>query len=125
MYIKGCRAHFCHLPGLGQVGHTQGEPVGMLSPWTGAQCGWGSQATYHSQCPLTPIPALLMHPYIPCQSSDVLLMPPTILLVPNVLTPSTPCWPLEPPTPLPAPQCSLTTPTPFWPPEPLHPLLAS
>ena len=65
MYIKACRAHFCHLHGLGQVGHSpretsgsdgtlergpclalvrkvtpKGEPVGVLGPWTGAKCGW-------------------------------------------------------------------------------------
>ena len=40
-YIKGCRDHLCHLPGLGQVGHSpQGEPLGVLGPWTWAQWGW-------------------------------------------------------------------------------------
>ena len=79
MYIIACRAHFCHLLGLGQVGHSpretsgsdgtlnrgpclalvryvtpQGEPVGVLGPWTGAQCG-------QAPSPLaTPI-----HPYTP------------------------------------------------------------
>ena len=76
MYIIACRAHFCHLLGLGQVGHSaretsgsdgtldrgpclalvrlvtpQGEPVQVLVPWTGAQCG---------QAPSPP--AIPMHP---------------------------------------------------------------
>ena len=40
MFIKSCIAHLCHLPGLNQVGHSPREPVGVLAPWTGAQCGW-------------------------------------------------------------------------------------
>ena len=39
-FITGCRSHMCHWLGLGQVGHSfQGEPVGVLGPWTGVQCG--------------------------------------------------------------------------------------
>ena len=51
MYIIACRAHFCHLLGLGQVGHSQGEPVGVLGLWTGAQFG-------QTPCPL----AISIHP---------------------------------------------------------------
>ena len=32
------QSSLCHLPGLGQVGHSPREPVGVLGPWTGAQC---------------------------------------------------------------------------------------
>ena len=39
MYITGSRAHFFHLPDLGQAGHSQGEPLRVLGPWTWIQCG--------------------------------------------------------------------------------------
>ena len=78
MYIIACRAHFCHLLGLGQVGHSprktsgndgtlnrgpclalvrkvtpQGEPVGLLGPWTGAQCGQAPSPLVTPNAPLT------------------------------------------------------------------------
>ena len=36
MYITGCRAHLCHLPGPGQVGHSPRGTSGSA----GTQCGW-------------------------------------------------------------------------------------
>ena len=34
MYITGCRAHLCHLPGLGQVGHSPRGTSGHKKPKT-------------------------------------------------------------------------------------------
>ena len=79
MYIIACRAHFCHLPGLGEVGHSPREMSGVMGPKTGALAwpgevghsprgtsgsagtlDWspmwlGSHSICHSQCPLTPL----------------------------------------------------------------------
>ena len=79
MYIITCRPHFCHLLGLGQVGHSPretsgsdgtlnrgpclalvrkvtplGEPVGVLGPWTEAQCGQAPSPFATSNAPPTP-----------------------------------------------------------------------
>ena len=118
MYIIACRAHFCHLLGLGQVGHSpretsgsdgtlnrvpclalvrqvtpQGEPVGLLGPWTGAQCGWAPSSPATPNAPLT-----CLHP----------------LMAPTAPTPPMPLYPLGAPD----------APIPLLAPEDLHFLLA-
>ena len=79
MYIIACRAHFCHLLGLGQVGHSLRETsgsdrtlnrgpcclgeVGHSPRGTSGSAGtldWGpmwsdSQSTCHLQCTPTPL----------------------------------------------------------------------
>ena len=67
MYTIACRAHFCHLLGIGQVGHSPVEPMGVLGPCTGAQCGWAPSplsTPIHPWHPLHPLmsPKWLLHP---------------------------------------------------------------
>ena len=124
MYVIAFRAHFCHLPGLGQVGHS---PVGVLGPWTGAQCGWPpsppatSNALHpllapwcpyiHSQPPDALHPCWLLSAYTPCQTP---MHPDTPY---TTCHPNTPCWPLtwphQPLHSLPVPTCTPDTPTPL------------
>ena len=80
MYIIACRAHFCHLLGLGQVGHPPGEPVGVLGPWTGAQCGWAPSPLATQYTPTPPIP-IKWPPDIPLGAPNA----PTPLLAPEYL----------------------------------------
>ena len=128
MYIIACRAHFCHLLGLGEVGHSQGKPMGVMGPWTGA-LAWpwwgrslprGTSGSAGAQCGQAPSPlATPMHPWHPYTPDSP--MPqngsPTPLWAPNspfchlypfwplsTYTPSQPLiHPLHPQTPLMAP----------------------
>ena len=129
MYIIACRAHFCHLLGLGTPtgspgGVPPGEPVGVLGPWTGAQCGWAP-----SPCAM---PIHPWHPYHPKMAPwHPLGFPnaPTPLVAPEYLeslpAPNTPLTPPDapdtpkwPPTTPRSPQCPLY---PFWPLSTLSP----
>ena len=89
----------------------QGEPVGVLGPWNGAQCG---RAPVHPKwIPDTPTPHtdLIDVPYIPCwppTPPDA----PTPLLAPMLPDTSYPCWLLSSYTPASC-QCPLTPPTPL------------
>ena len=136
MYIKACRAHFCHLLGLGKVGHSPRETsVGVMgasrgplpglgeighSPWgTSGSAGtldWGpmwlgSQSTCHLQC----TPTLLMAPMPPTPltplGAPMPLMPPIPLLAPEYLhSLPAPNVSLTPPTSPDSPQCPPDTP---------------
>ena len=96
MYILASRAHFCHLLGLSQVGHS---PRGTSG--SGGTLDWGlmwsgSQSTCHPNTPLTPLTSP-KQPFTPCRSSQYLLMPYTTSdpWVPRVPT-SPPIQPLHP-----------------------------
>ena len=54
MYKIACRAHFCHLPGLGEVGHSPRGTSGSAEPGTGAQFGWAPSPPATSNAPPTP-----------------------------------------------------------------------
>ena len=150
MYIIACRAHFCHLLGLGQVGHSpretsqsdgtlnrgpclalvrqvtlQGEPVGVLGPWTGAQCDWAPSPLATPNASLTPLhpwlPLIPQHPMSPPMLPFATYTPsgPWVMYTPA----SPPNTPLTPPTPLMPltalniprrPQCPLIHLYPFW-----------
>ena len=106
MYITGCRVHFCHLPGVGQVGHSPRGTSGSAGTLDWGPMWLGSQSTCHPNAPWHPLPA-------PCH--------PTPLLAP--WCPLYPCWPLMPPDtpnplldpwapiPLPVPWCTPDSPT--------------
>ena len=47
MYITGCRAHLCHLPGLGQVGHFPRGASGSAGTLDWGPMWSGSQSTCH------------------------------------------------------------------------------
>ena len=47
MYITGSRAHFCHLPGLGQVGHSPSTTSGSAGTLDWAPIWLGSWSTCH------------------------------------------------------------------------------
>ena len=123
MYITGCRAHFCHLAGLGQVSHSPRRTSGGAGSLDWGPVWLGSQSTCHLWCPrasyspLMPTTSLLA-PMPPDATLHPLLSP----MHPNV--PYTPCWPQMPPEPLhplpppDAPQCPYT---PCQPAIPLHP----
>ena len=55
------QAHFCHLLGLGQVGHSPRGTIGVLGPWNEAQCGWAPSPLANPNTP--PIPLMAQHPY--------------------------------------------------------------
>ena len=61
MYIIDCRAHFCHLLGLGQVGHSPRETSGTAGSFDWCPMWMGSQSTCHPNAPLIPLQA----PYTP------------------------------------------------------------
>ena len=91
MYIIACRAHFCHLLGpLARWVTPQGEPVGVLGPWTGAQCGQTPSPPAIPPMPPKPPtgPNAPLRPYTPCHPPDI----------PNAPTPST-SSPIPPNTP--------------------------
>ena len=112
MYIIACRAHFCHLPGLGQVGHSPGETSGSAGTLDWGPMWSGSQSTCTPNAPNTPTPPTLPNAPTP-------LMPLTPTDAPTSLTP---CWPLSPYTP--ATPIPPDTPTPLIPHDvPWHPLL--
>ena len=133
MYIIACRAHFCHLPGLGQVGHSPRGTSGSTGTLDWGPMWSGSQFTCHPNAPTSLLapndpwwPSEPLHPYQP-------LTPPTshaspwhwpqapyttaTPMPPNPYTPwypcalYTPCKLLTSPTPLPSPDA----------PIPLHP----
>ena len=74
MYIIACRAHFCHLPGLGQVGHSPRGTSGSAGTLDWGPMWSGSQFTCHPQCP-----------------------PDTSCTPCHPLMPLHPCWPWMPP----------------------------
>ena len=124
MYIIACRAHFCHLLGLDQVGHCPRGTSGSAGARTGAQCGWAPSplaTPIHHWHPIHPlIPQ--NDPYTP-RSPKCPLMPPIPLLAPEYLQ-SLPA----PNTPLTPPDAPKTAPTPprnpTMPPDAPIPLLA-
>ena len=98
MYIIACRAHFCYLPGLGQVGHSPRGTSGSAGTLDWSPMWSGSQFTCHPQCPdtlYTPAgPNDPLNPYTPYQ-------PPADLQHPTPLAgPSAPTHPASPLTPL-------------------------
>ena len=54
MYIRAYRAHFCHLLGLGQVGHSLRETSGSAGSLDWGPMWLGSQSTCHPLMPLLP-----------------------------------------------------------------------
>ena len=54
MYIIACRAHFYHLLGLGQVGHSPRGTSGSAGTLDWGPIRSGSQSTCHPNTPLTP-----------------------------------------------------------------------
>ena len=137
MYIIVCRAHFCHLPGLGQEGHSPSGTSGSAGTLDWGPMWLGSQFTYHHQCPPdapTPLlasnapwwPSEPLHPWYPCWPQHPLH--PCHPNAPETLHPMipwasyTPCKPPAIPTPLPPPMSwhpySLC-----WPQCPLSPLM--
>ena len=121
MYIIACRTHFCHLLGIGQVGHSPRETSGSAGTLDWGPMWLGSQFTCHPNTfltpptPLTPCWCPLMAPDTPCtpwETPNALIsyLYPFWLLstytpcqpqyTPDTPTPLTPCWcPLMAPTP--------------------------
>ena len=54
MYIIACRAHFCHLLGLGPVDHSPRRTSGSAGTLDWDPMWLGSQSTCHPSTPLTP-----------------------------------------------------------------------
>ena len=54
MYIIACRAHVCHLLGLGQAGHSPRETSGSAGTLDWGPMWLGSQSTCHPNASLTP-----------------------------------------------------------------------
>ena len=112
MYIIACRAHFCHLLGLGEVGHSPRGTSGSVETLDWGPMWSGSQSTCHPQFPL--------HPYWLPDAPTPLMAP----NAPDTPTPQCPlmplhiCWPLNPYTPY-QPPMHLTPPV--SPLTPLHP----
>ena len=95
------------------------HPVGVLGPWTGAQCGWASSPSTTPSAPTPPIsPTSPLTPLHSLPVPQFPLMPLHSLLVPIPWYPLTPYWPLSPLHPLPAPKGPLI---PLHPLMPLHP----
>ena len=119
MYIIACRAHFCHLLGLGQVGHSPRGTSGSAGTLDWGPMWLGSQSSCHPNAPLH----LLAAPYTPRRPPmfpHATLTPsglwvPTLPASPN--TPLTSLHPLMAPMPLNPPgdpnvhSCHLY---PFW-----------
>ena len=91
MYIIACRAHFCHLlglghqeplPGLGEVSHSPRGTSGSARTLDWGPMWLGTQSTCHPNAPLTP-PASLVAPNAPWHPYT-----PTSALYP--------CWPMSP-----------------------------
>ena len=147
MYIIACKAHFWHLLGLGQVGHYQGKPVGVVGPSTGALARpwWGRSMPKGNQWEcwdpglgpdVVRLPVHLppqMHPCTPnapwhSHAPQCLLMTPIPCLPLSTYTPcQAPNAPLMPPTPLMAPNALWHPPippdTPTLPRSPQCPLM--
>ena len=129
MYIIVCRAHFCHLLGLGQVCHSPRGTSGSAGTLDWGPMWLGSQSTCHPQCiphtlhPLTPIHPWL--PWCPPNGPNTPMSPqcPFCHLYPFwPLSTYTPCQPQYTPD---TPWCSLMAPTsPKSPQMPPIPLLA-
>ena len=77
MYIIAYRAHFCHLLGLGQVGHSPRETSGSAGTLDWGPMWLGSQSTCHLQCTpytsMAPMPPDT--PYTPYVPPDVAYTP--------------------------------------------------
>ena len=132
------------LPGLGEVGHSPREPVGVLGPWTGAQCGWAPSPSATSNAPPTPPMAANAPdtPMLPWVTYTLLAWVATLPAAPNspwhplhpLGVPSTlwchlkPCRPMSAynPCQLPIAPWHPNTPdgpqSPWWLPTPLTPL---
>ena len=117
MYIITCRAHFCHLRGLDQVGHSQRGTSGSARTLDWDPMWSGSQSTCPPQCtpdiPYTPDTP--WHPYTPYRPPIPLLALDHLHSLPALQctsdTPYIPESPLMPPdTPyqLPCPWCPYT-----------------
>ena len=112
MYIIACRAHFCHLLGLGQVGHSPREISGSDGTLDWGPMQSGSQFTCHPNAPLTPYTP--NSPYTPRSQCPLMLPIPIWPRVP--ILPVSPHKPLTPPN---GPLHPLRPPMPLMPPIPL------
>ena len=85
--------------------------MGVLGPWTGAQCGWAPSPPATPMHPYkSPIPLLAPDTYTPCQLLSAPLTSPDGLTAPNTpasVTTGTVDWPLHS---QPAPQCTPDSP---------------
>ena len=130
MYIIACRAHFCHLLGLDQVGHSPRGTNGSTGTLDWGPMWSDSHSTCYPNTSLTPL-----HPLMPPngpqhhtpRSPQCSLMPLRLLLAPEYLqslsAPNTLQTPYTPDTPD-APKQSLHPYTPQEFPMPPIPLLA-
>ena len=119
MYIIACRAHFCHLPGRGEVGHSPRGTSGSAWSLDWGPMWFGSQSTCHPNASLTPptLPTIPWCPYTPYP----LLAPWIPTPLPPQVPPTThypPASPWHPLHPLLTPWCPYT---PWHPLMPLHP----
>ena len=127
MYVIGYRAHFCHLPGLGQVGHSPRDTSGSDGTLDWGPMWLGSQSTFHSQCPpdTSYTPAGTWCPYIPCQLPNAPMKPPQScwpLMLPDIpLPPAGPLIPYIPCQPWIDPWHPYTLCHPHCSPDALHP----
>ena len=121
------------LPGLGEVGHSPREPVGVLESWTGAQCDWTPSLSATPMPPDTPYtPFQLPNTPTPSAGPQCSLRPPYLLLALWAPTPPAipqfplhPCHPNAPETPIPLMPLSPYIPyQPLTPPTPLPALNA-
>ena len=115
MYIIACRAHFCLLLGLGQVGHSPSKTSRSDGTLDWGPMWSGSQSTCHLQCTPTPpmAPNTPSPPYTPYAPIPLLDWVPRIPASPQC-TPDTLPAPMHPVTPTPprSPWCHLY---PCWP----------
>ena len=125
MYIISCRAHFCHLLGLGQVGHSPRETSGSDGTLDWGPMWSGSQST----CPNTPLhpltaPYTPRRPPMPSYVTYILLAPEYLHSLPapihHLMPPNGPNTPYTPEEP----QCPLMPPIPLLACEYLHSLPA-
>ena len=130
--ILACRAHFCHLLGLGQVGHSPRGTSGSAGTLDWGPLWSGSQSTCHPQCPTPPDapytsagPKLLHSLPAPLCTLDTPCWPPDAPTPPTSPHALYLCWPLSPYTPclppnaLLTPQCAPNASYyPYWPPMP-------
>ena len=123
MYIIACRAHFCHLPSLGQVGHSPRGTSGSAGTLDWGLMWLGSQSTYYPQCPLTPLypwwPPMPLHPWCPLHPCQWECCEP--VLGSNVISLPVHLPPQCPLTPLTLPNSPWHSDTPWLPLMPLPP----
>ena len=119
MYIRTCRAHFCHLPHCrsGQVGHSPRETSGSAETLNWGPMWLGSQSTCEPPTPTLPAglnapnvpytpagPNVPWHPLPPAVPSEPLTPNPLLALSPY--TPNVSYTPAGPQHPLPQEQGS-------------------